>query len=364
MPHDIELRQQYSWWKSKKWAFYCIHKLFSKYANPTFYGAKSKYALFGQTFLQHFVPMILEKYLKQVELFVGGTWFSESSKQQLCLFFAECVVYKKTWDMMKPYVESLLQYFIYPQLCFSKEDLELWETDPEEYIQSRLDPMRDYKSSSSAAKELLIALVKSRKKQTLVPILTFINRTLQSNSGSSFEESCRFDGGLSLIISIADQVMLPKSSIFNELEAFINTFILPQFNSPHPHLKLKACDAMIYFSELETISEPTLLLSAKCIVTALQDTSLQVKIWAALALKPMLNHECVRQFLKTSVGQIMQILLALANEIDMDTITDVMESFVDNFSDELVPFAVQLSSQLVIIILQVHKSNIFRGTHT
>jgi hypothetical protein len=46
-------------------------------------------------------------------------------------------------------------------------------------------------------------------------------------------------------------------------------------------------------------------------------------------------------------GDIMQVLLSLTNEIDMDTITEVMEQFVDFFSDELTPFAVQLGAQMV-----------------
>lgn len=44
---------------------------------------------------------------------------------------------------------------------------------------------------------------------------------------------------------------------------------------------------------------------------------------------------------------IMQELLSLTNEIDIDTLANVMEEFVEVFAEQLTPFAVQLCTQLV-----------------
>lgn len=44
---------------------------------------------------------------------------------------------------------------------------------------------------------------------------------------------------------------------------------------------------------------------------------------------------------------IMQELLNLTNEIDIDTLANVMEEFVEVFAEQLTPFAVQLCTQLV-----------------
>jgi hypothetical protein len=42
-------------------------------------------------------------------------------------------------------------------------------------------------------------------------------------------------------------------------------------------------------------------------------------------------------------------LLNLTNEIDADVLSTVMEEFVEVFAEQLVPFAVQLCTQLVSI---------------
>jgi hypothetical protein len=48
-----------------------------------------------------------------------------------------------------------------------------------------------------------------------------------------------------------------------------------------------------------------------------------------------------------SLPFIMQELLSLTNEIDIDTLANVMEEFVEVFAEQLTPFAVQLCTQLV-----------------
>ena len=59
----------------------------------------------------------------------------------------------------------------------------------------------------------------------------------------------------------------------------------------------------------------------------------------------------VQEAMKPHAQNIMQVLLNLTNEIDMDTLTEVMEQLVQEFAAELTPFAVQLTAQLVRKIL-------------
>lgn len=79
----------------------------------------------------------------------------------------------------------------------------------------------------------------------------------------------------------------------------------------------------------------------------LDDPELPVRCQAALALQPLLRHAYVVQAMKPQIPQLMQRLLALVNEIDADMLSMVMEEFVEQFSDELTPFAVDLAMNLV-----------------
>ena len=50
--------------------------------------------------------------------------------------------------------------------------------------------------------------------------------------------------------------------------------------------------------------------------------------------------------MQANIPQIMHQLLKLANEVDVDALANVMEDFVEVFSEQLTPFAVALSEQL------------------
>jgi hypothetical protein len=51
--------------------------------------------------------------------------------------------------------------------------------------------------------------------------------------------------------------------------------------------------------------------------------------------------------MQSNIAVIMQQLLKLANEVDVDSLSNVMEEFVEVFASELTPFAVELTKQLV-----------------
>lgn len=39
-----------------------------------------------------------------------------------------------SWKLLKPHVPALLQHVLFPLMCFSDEDQELWADDPHEYV--------------------------------------------------------------------------------------------------------------------------------------------------------------------------------------------------------------------------------------
>lgn len=42
-----------------------------------------------------------------------------------------------TWKMIKPHIAAIIQDIIFPLMCHSDADQELWETDPHEYISQK-----------------------------------------------------------------------------------------------------------------------------------------------------------------------------------------------------------------------------------
>ena len=139
---DADDRELSHWWKAKKWAYSNLNRLFVRYGNP---GTMSKsnsemYANYSEVFLQKYAPEILKVYLQQIENWAGqSTWLSKAALSQIISYLDECVRPKVTWALLRPHIESLISHFIFPVLCQSDEDLELFDEDPSEYLQRKLN---------------------------------------------------------------------------------------------------------------------------------------------------------------------------------------------------------------------------------
>jgi hypothetical protein len=85
----------------------------------------------------------------------------------------------------------------------------MWTTDPVEYVQAKLDPMEDFRSSVGAAQGLLSALVRSRFKFSFLPIIEFVNGLFERYNQTPPEQRDyrQKDGAIHLVSSIANEMM-------------------------------------------------------------------------------------------------------------------------------------------------------------
>ncbi|KAI7906287.1 armadillo-type protein [Cokeromyces recurvatus] len=339
LPADADERDRYPWWKTKKWAYHCLNRLFSKYGNPaTMPRGTPEYSAFAKQFSANFAPNILQAYLGQIELWIKKEiWIPSKCLALTSSFFADCVKNKTTWQLLKPHVETLVAHFIFPQLCFSDEDQELWDEDPVEFVHKKVDPLEDFHSPQTNAMNFLIDLARDRKKYTFMGILNFVNS----------------DGAMCMIGGLAYQVLQKKSPVANMMEPFFVTHVFPEFKSKYPFLRARACDLTRHFSDLDFNNEQNLATLYQSVIDCIRDTELAVKVQACLALQPMIRHESVRNAMAPNLPFIMQELLNLTNEIDIDTLANVMEEFVEVFAEQLTPFAVQLCTQLRDTFLRI-----------
>lgn len=355
---DEAEKARHPWWKAKKWAYHCLNRLFSRYGNPSIESGSSKTQNFARTFSDKFAPVILKAYLAQTEKIIAGgpTYFvSPKVKYDILTFFTESVKQKGTWNILKPLVPQLISHFIFPQLCFSKSDEELWESDPVEYIQNRTDPFEDFSSPTSAATQLLLELATSRRKQTFDGILQFINALLVKYNQSAEQERnpSEKDGALAMIGALADLCLRKSSKVQDQMELFLVNHVFAEFKSKFGFLRARALDVLTRFSDLDFEHEENALFAFQASMHSLQDPELPVRIEAALALKPLIKYDKVREAMSPNVAYIMQALLTLTNEIDLDTLAGVMEEFVEIFAQQLTPFAVQLCEQLSATFLRI-----------
>ena len=85
-----------------------------------------------------------------------------------------------TWNLLKGNVPNLISHVIFPLLCLTQDDFELWEEDPVEYIHKKIDVYEEYLTPDIAASRFLLTLASKRQKSSFNGILQFINTTLSS----------------------------------------------------------------------------------------------------------------------------------------------------------------------------------------
>ncbi|RHZ46534.1 hypothetical protein Glove_615g3 [Diversispora epigaea] len=356
IPSELDERQKFIWFRAQRWACKSLNRLFSRYGNPAQLPSTTKYGTFAENFILNFGPQILQTYLLQTERWIKKEiWLSDKILYFCSDFFKDAITHKTTWQIIKPHSETLISQFIFPQLCFSDEDEELWVEDPVEYIHKKMDPLEDFTSPVSSAISFLMDLAKHRKKYTFMNIMEFINVVLMNYHNASPEnKNPRLkDGALKMIGCLSDLILRKKYGVVHLMEGFLNTHVFPEFISEYPYLRARACDMLVKFGDIDFEHETTLATAFQGVTSCMNDTELPVKIQACLALQGLIHEESVRIALIPNLPIVMQKLLDLTNQIDSDTLSTVMEEFVEVFAKELGPFSVQLCEQLRNTFLRI-----------
>ncbi|OJJ31152.1 hypothetical protein ASPWEDRAFT_119296 [Aspergillus wentii DTO 134E9] len=350
MLESKEERELNHWWKCKKWSYANLNRLFIRYGNSSTVTKSSTpdYSGYAKTFMATFAPEILKGYLQEIDKWVSkGQWLSNPALAYTMVYLEECVKPKPMWDHLKPHMENLIAHFIFPILCQSDEDIELFQTDPSEYLHRKLNYYEEVSAPDVAATNFLVALTKNRKKQTFA-ILTFVNGIVSKYESAPDDQKLprEKEGALRMIGSLASVILGKKSPIADQVEYFFVRHVFPEFRSPHGFLRARACDTLEKFEQLDFQDPNNLMIIYRNILESMTDSELPVRVEAALALQPLIRHEIIKTSMQQNIPQIMQQLLKLANEVDVDALANVMEDFVEVFSAELTPFAVALSEQL------------------
>ncbi|CEI95853.1 hypothetical protein RMCBS344292_10030 [Rhizopus microsporus] len=328
------------WWKIKKWAYKCINLL------------TEKYTLISQevshSFMTNFAPTILTAYLHQLDNWMKKTCYMSNKCLALSAdFLDECVKYKATWQILKNHTDVLVAQFIFPLICFSSKDEQLWRGNAVEYVYKRIDIWEESNIPQQNVISLLVHLAKNRKKQAFMNMLKFVNDILSTTSTEQEK-----DGALCIMSALAP-IVLESKKIVPMMEPFFVNYVFPIFKSECPFLRARACDITRHFEDLEFSEEQNLHYLYDNVLNCLSDSELPVQVQAALALQGMIRYSSVKDAMIPHLPFILKGLLDLTSQVDLDGLVSVLEEFVEAFSEHLAPFSIELCQRLSDIYLHL-----------
>ena len=162
------------------------------------------------------------------------------------------------------------------------------------------------------------------------------------------------DGALHMIGTLAD-LLLKKKEYREQMEQMLTTYIFPEFQSPHGHLRARACWVLHSFGDVKFNNAPVLAEVLRLASNALlTDKELPVKVEAAIVIQVYLASQTdAAKMLEPQIKPITLQLLNVIRETENDDLTNVMQKIVCTYSEQLLPIAVEICQHLATTFSQV-----------
>jgi len=135
--------------------------------------------------------------------------------------------------------------------------------------------------------------------------------------------------------------------------------VLPEFKSPHGHLRARVCWLIQYFCHIK-LNNKSLMgeILQQTVNSLLWDRDPPVKVEAAMALKKILTvpGESVVRYVEPHIQQITLELLTILRNTENDELTAVMRRIVCTYSKQLLPIMGQICHHLADTFIQILES--------
>ncbi|SCU88624.1 LANO_0D02630g1_1 [Lachancea nothofagi CBS 11611] len=331
--------------KCNKWAFGNLSRFLIKYSRST----KSITQDYVNYVFDQVVPLILNEYFKTIESWGSGSlWLSDASLYYMIEFLEKCMTTDSLWSLIQPNLESIITYVVFPCLSASEESVSLFEDDPEEYTRRYFDVNKEGTTADVASTDFIF-VVGHRRFEEVSKILPLINKVFndfasRGDLASAYQE----EGALRLLSSLCSFLAEKDSPVKNELEIIFEHFVTPLLKqSKYPFLIARALETISIhqqaFSNMSVLSQ----IYEAVYMNFLNSEHLPIQVEAADALKTLIvSNPAIHPHISAQVPGIMEKLLKLSKEFEIDILSEVMESFVERFADELTPFAQDLAANL------------------
>ena len=344
-PTDIAERNAWPWWKVKKWAVQIMSRLFSRYGMPGY--AEDEVKDFAKHFSVNVAPQFLGPVCETLNLRPSGQ-FCTDRVVHLCLAYVDLAVeLAPTYKMLKPHLDFLLYKVVFPTLCLTTDDIELFTSDPHEFIHRQSSPLADFYDPRMSAITLLTDLVKSRGKDVTTQLLAFLTDCLNRFAATEDDAQKNYiekDGAL-LAIGSLSEYLLSKKKYSSQLEGLLVTHVFGDFNSKVGFLRCRACWMLQKFSKVQWTGE-NLKTVIHLVLQRLGDECLPVQIEASKALRFLIEVETAEDTLLQFLPHLLSEYFRIMTEIGNDEVVAALQVIIDRFGDHIEPHAVALVMQL------------------
>uniref|UniRef100_A0A8C7FNV0 Importin 7 n=1 Tax=Oncorhynchus kisutch TaxID=8019 RepID=A0A8C7FNV0_ONCKI len=326
---DEDERPELPWWKCKKWALHILARLFERYGSPG--NTTKEYTEFADLFLKGYAVAAQQVLLKVLYQYKEKQYVAPRVLQQTLNYINQGIAHAVTWKNLKPHIQGIIQDVVFPLMCYTDSDQELWEEDPYEYIRMKFDCLEVLQKTMGFCYQILTEPTSDPRKK---------------------------DGALHMIGSLAE-ILLKKKVYKDQMEFMLQNHVFTLFRSELGYMRARACWVLHYFCEVKFKSDQNLQtaleLTRLCLIN---DNEMPVKVEAAIALYLSLHcqtqtHHRSKEYITPFIRPVMQALLHIVRETENDDLTNVIQKMICEYSEEVTPIAVEMTQHLAMTFNQV-----------
>lgn len=320
----------------------------SRYGNPKYTGSDN--AAFSEYFKNNTSKLLLAPVMNTLALRPNGAFVTDSVFRACLAYVSGASEMSPSYKAMKPHMDFILMKVIFPSLCLTDSELEMFDTDPIEFVRRIHAAMEDWIDVRLAATSLLQNLGRYRLKDILPRFLPFIqgmlNEHLQLTTSGQIPDFRRKDGCL-VALSALSNVLLEKKDYSVHMEPLIITHVIPEFSSPVGFMRCRVCLFMEQFYEIEWSNESTVQAILTGLLTCLRDPCLPVQTAAAITLRLYLTEKSARPLVIPLLPDITREYFRIMSEVENDVVLSALQTIVLEFGDEIAGISTMLVSELL-----------------
>lgn len=365
---DLSLRP---WWKVKKCALEIAVQTFNQcQKDPNFVSDDEKVT-------EHFVKLFVDGGIAG-SLLIASTSLLEgwakheaplpSRVLQLCLSYCSIALEpSKTYKIIRPHLQFLVDDVVLKCLSFTKKDQEYWHDEPEAYAAHDLNPLDDPFDPKASACDLLCTACRLRAKDVLDGVVQFLIEELTKRSSAAKQDACLFAvGALAEILAPpnfmdafgegqAGRVSKRAAKYKGHLESMIGRFVVPELRATEPHLRARAAWVIGRYAHLEWKDVSIAQAAFGGLLDRLGDAELPVQSQVASSLKNVLlldpeeslAAKTLREMALPHLPVIVQKYLYVMSKIGADDVVAGLQAVIAAFDTEISPMAAEVCQALV-----------------
>ena len=329
------------WWKPAHKAVNLFARLLGRYGiadedNEATITAAHKH-LFASTFDSRFIGL----FCTFVQSAVAGTAKPPEALLSVALrVLARSVGFGRvSQSTLRPRAVEVTTALLFPLLCATQEELALVESDPVEYVHQDLDV--SLYSARLSARELLCEMCRAWPDTVLGPSLALAREVLLSQMASAVPPSHKY-GGYEVVTALCKAASPSVPVAAAHIEELLKCCVVEDMRSQHATVRGAAAKCFTRFSSAHGWQDSAAFgRGLEALIGLAGDANLAVAVTAVLSLRFAVQTAAGKELLRPVLERVLELLYRFIEreDLDIDELVAVLESFVDVYRAEIAPYA-------------------------